>query len=136
MLTLSSFPDLIFEYSEWILRENPEDGLEIFIDDSVFELDDSIALPRELVLEYLETRIGNSSLVMSYLDHCIFSWKETRAKFHDALINKYREKIRALMAEYQLESWTAQKKDHTIEILEDEDPPEVGGQECLSSRDT
>jgi len=55
---------------------------------------------------------------MSYLDHCIFNWKETRAKFHDALINKYRERIRALMVG---DSWNAQKADNTIEIIDDEE---------------
>ena len=111
------FTDLIFEYSEWILREFSDEGLEIFIDDAALELDDTTSLPREAVLEYLETRLGNPSLVMSYLDHCIFSWNETRSKFHDSLINKYRERIRTLMAEYQLESFHAQKLDNTIEIL-------------------
>ncbi len=117
-----SFPDLIFDYSEWILREHPDEGLEIFIDDSALELDESTALPRELVLEYLETKIGNPELVMGYLDHCIFAWKESRARFHDALINKYREKIRSLMAEYQLEGSgrSAMQRDNTIEILEEE----------------
>ena len=84
-------------------------------------MDDSATLPREAVLEYLETRLGNPSLVMSYLDHCIFAWKETRAKFHDSLINKYRERIRSLMAEYQRDSFHAQKLDHTIEILDDDE---------------
>ena len=87
------------------------------------EFDGQNALPREMVLDYLETRIGSSSLVMSYLDHCIFAWNETRTKFHDCLINKYREKIRLLMAEYQLENCRSQKLDNTIEIL---DENEVG----------
>lgn len=82
---------------------------------------ESTALPRERVFEYLETKIGNPELVMAYLHHCIFAWKENRARFHDALINKYREKIRSLMAENQVVDQAALHRDNTMEILEEED---------------
>lgn len=97
------------------MRQTPDDGLKIFTDDCMLEPE--YALPRERVLEFLE-RI-DSDLVLQYLDYCIFNWSETSTKFHDTLINKYRERIRTLMAEYQLQMHQ-QRNANTIEILDDE----------------
>ena len=83
--------NLIFEYAEWVLKENPEDGLRIFTEDYL-EIE---SLSRESVLSYLQ-RI-NQSLVTSYLEHIIYNWGERNPLFHNLLINRYREKIRGLM---------------------------------------
>lgn len=87
--------DLIFEYAEWVLRDYPEDGLKIFTDDIVLEVEH---LPRKDVLNYLEK--VNSDLVIPYLEHIIWVWHDTTADFHNTLIHKYREKVRIMYAEY------------------------------------
>jgi tetratricopeptide (TPR) repeat protein len=85
--------ELIFEYAEWVLREHPDEGLKVFIEDSP----ETESLPRNVVLEYLE-RI-DSSFTIPYLEHIIYEWKDTDHLLHDTLANKYREKIRLLMEE-------------------------------------
>lgn len=83
--------ELIFEYAEWVLREHPDEGLKIFIEDS----SESESLPRNVVLEYLE-RI-DSAFTIPYLEHIIYEWKDADHLLHDTLANKYREKIRLTM---------------------------------------
>lgn len=120
LFTFCLLSDLIFEYSEWILREYADEGLQILIDDLVIEHE--FPLPRDRVLKFLE-RI-NPNLVIRYLEHVIFEWGDKTTHFHDALINKYRERIRALMAIYQLERHQ-QKEANTIEILDEEEDGET-----------
>lgn len=88
--------DLIFEFAEWVLKEYPEDGLKIFIE----ELTETESLPRNQVLKFL--RSVNSDLVIPYLEHIIYQWKEIDHSLHDTLANEYREKIRVLFEEYKL----------------------------------
>lgn len=88
--------ELIFEFAEWVLREYPEDGLKIFIED-IQEIE---SLPRKQVLDYL--RSINPDFVIPYLEHIIYVWKEIDHNLHDTLVNEYREKIRVLLEEYKL----------------------------------
>ena len=118
---------MIFQYCEWLVKEYPEEGLSVFIDD--FNIDEAAALPREKVLDFLEHH--NSNLVIPYLEHCIFKWNEQKAKFHDTLINKYREKIRQLFSEYQLEHHQ-QMFENRMEILLDDEIAESTGDENSS----
>lgn len=86
---------LLFEYSEWVIREYPEDGLKIFIEDFGSETE---LLPRDKVIEFLE-RV-NSSLVCQYLEHVIDVWNDQTPAFHNLLIKNYREKVNSLLKEY------------------------------------
>ncbi|KAH9637625.1 hypothetical protein HF086_007339 [Spodoptera exigua] len=79
--------NLIFEFSDWILREYPEEGLRIFTEDKV-EVEN---LPRPKILDFLLRE--HESLVIPYLEHVIHTWNDTNSLFHDALINMYRDKI-------------------------------------------
>ncbi|XP_063538558.1 vam6/Vps39-like protein [Cydia strobilella] len=79
--------NLIFEFSDWIIRDHPEEGLKIFIEDKI-EVEN---LPRPKVLDFLLRE--HKSLVVPYLEHVIHTWNDTNNLFHDALINMYREKI-------------------------------------------
>ncbi|XP_028037182.1 vam6/Vps39-like protein [Bombyx mandarina] len=79
--------NLIFNFSDWILKENPEEGLKIFTEDKI-EVEN---LPRPKVLDFLLRE--HESLVIPYLEHIIHTWNDTNPLFHDALINMYREKI-------------------------------------------
>ena len=95
--------ELIFEFGEWVLREYPEDGFKIFIDD-IQEIE---SLPRKQVLEYL--RSINSDFVITYLEHIIYVWREIDHNLHDILVNEYRGKIRVLFEEYKLSLAADQK---------------------------
>ncbi|CAK1543127.1 unnamed protein product [Leptosia nina] len=79
--------NLIFKFSDWILKEHPEEGLKIFTEDIV-EVEN---LPRAKVLDFLLRE--HESLVIPYLEHVIHTWNDTNDLFHDALINMYREII-------------------------------------------
>ncbi|KAF9422936.1 hypothetical protein HW555_001479 [Spodoptera exigua] len=79
--------NLIFEFSDWILREYPDEGLRIFTEDKV-EVEN---LPRPKILDFLLRE--HESLVIPYLEHVIHTWNDTNSLFHDALINMYRDKI-------------------------------------------
>ncbi|XP_075976960.1 vacuolar protein sorting 39 [Anticarsia gemmatalis] len=79
--------NLIFKFSDWILKEHPEEGLKIFTEDIV-EVEN---LPRPKILDFLLREHEN--LVIPYLEHVIHTWNDTNSLFHDALINRYRDKI-------------------------------------------
>lgn len=85
--------ELIFEFAEWVLREYPDDGLKIFVED----MQEIESLPRKQVLDYL--RSINSDFVIPYLEHII--WHDIDHNLHDTLVNEYREKIRVLLEEYK-----------------------------------
>lgn len=78
---------MIFEFSNWVLKDYPEEGLKIFTDD-IFTVEN---LPRAKVLDFLLREHKN--LVIPYLEHIIFTWKDTNSLFHNALIRSFREKI-------------------------------------------
>lgn len=76
---------LIFEFASYVIEKWPEDGLRIFTED-VPEVE---KLHRAEVLDYLLK--NHKSLVTPYLEHIIFVWNETKALFHNILIQQYRE---------------------------------------------
>ena len=80
--------NLIFEYSPWILKEYPDDGLRIFTEEFGSETEN---LPRAKVIDFLQQI--NPNLVAPYLEHVITQWKDQTASFHNMLIYKYREKV-------------------------------------------
>ncbi|KAM3961523.1 vacuolar protein sorting 39 [Aphomia sociella] len=79
--------NLIFKFSDWILKEHPEEGLKIFTEDKV-EVEN---LPRPKILDFLLRE--HEALVIPYLEHVIHTWNDTDSLFHDALISRYRNKI-------------------------------------------
>ncbi|XP_041353642.1 vam6/Vps39-like protein [Gigantopelta aegis] len=109
--------NLILEYSEWVLKKHPEDGLNIFTED----LPEVENLPRDIVLAYLE-KIGKEletngkELAIQYLEHVIFQWHDTTPEFHNRLVHLYREQIQGPMEEY-------------LEALPEGHPPCKAGQE-------
>uniref|UniRef100_UPI00398E877B vam6/Vps39-like protein isoform X2 n=1 Tax=Pristiophorus japonicus TaxID=55135 RepID=UPI00398E877B len=86
--------NIIFEFSLWVLKACPEDGLKIFTED----LPEVENLPRNKVLEFLKESC--KELAIPYLEHIIHIWDETGPVFHNCLIQLYREKVQALMKEY------------------------------------
>ncbi|KAK4886156.1 hypothetical protein RN001_002427 [Aquatica leii] len=76
---------LILEFSDWILKESPEEGLKIFAEDLV-EVE---SLPRPRVLDCLLR--SHPSLVIPYLEHVVNMWGDKNPLFHNALVHQYRE---------------------------------------------
>uniref|UniRef100_A0A8C1QP83 VPS39 subunit of HOPS complex n=2 Tax=Cyprinus carpio TaxID=7962 RepID=A0A8C1QP83_CYPCA len=85
---------IIFEFSPWVLKICPEDGLKIFTED----LTEVETLPRDKVLNFLKE--GFKELAIPYLEHIIYMWDETRPEFHNVLIQLYLEKVQGLMKVY------------------------------------
>lgn len=48
-------------------------------------------MPRQDIFDFLNNQ--HESLVIPYLEHIICTWNDTTSVFHNALIEKYREKI-------------------------------------------
>lgn len=84
---------LIFEFASYVIEKNPEDGLRIFTED-VTEVEN---LHRAEVLDYLLK--NHKGLVTPYLEHIIFVWNETKALFHNILIQQYRETYNELCSD-------------------------------------
>uniref|UniRef100_A0A8C1SRX3 VPS39 subunit of HOPS complex n=1 Tax=Cyprinus carpio TaxID=7962 RepID=A0A8C1SRX3_CYPCA len=85
---------IIFEFSPWVLKICPEDGLKIFTED----LTEVETLPRDKVLNFLKE--GFKELAIPYLEHIIHLWDETQPEFHNVLIQLYLEKVQGLMKVY------------------------------------
>ena len=85
---------LIFDYSRWVLKTDAENGLNIFIS----ETHGIESLPRDKVLTYIENNA--KTLVIQYLEHIIYEWKETKPEFHNKLIHCYKDSIEPLLREY------------------------------------
>ncbi|XP_037947874.1 vam6/Vps39-like protein [Teleopsis dalmanni] len=87
----SAHIQLILEFANWVLKQDAEDGLRIFIEDFI-EVEN---LPRASVLDFL--LIHHKTLVIPYLEHVINVWKDTNTLLHNVLILQYREKVQVLI---------------------------------------
>ncbi|KAG7199401.1 hypothetical protein KM043_014032 [Ampulex compressa] len=81
--------DLILKFAEWVLNEDSEQGLRIFMED----IQEVEHLPRPKVLDYLLR--CHKNLVITYLEHVVHVWKDTNPLFHNVLIHEYKEKCLA-----------------------------------------
>uniref|UniRef100_A0A1I8Q852 CNH domain-containing protein n=1 Tax=Stomoxys calcitrans TaxID=35570 RepID=A0A1I8Q852_STOCA len=86
---------LIVEFSDWVLKSDPEQGLRIFTEDFI-EVEN---LQRPLVLDYLLSH--HKALVIPYLEHVINVWNESNTFIHNVLIKQYREKVQYIMNEIE-----------------------------------
>lgn len=50
-------------------------------------------------MDYLQK--VNPDLLIPYLEHIIYVWKESSTLFHNSLVHKYRELVRVMLAEYK-----------------------------------
>uniref|UniRef100_A0A1A7WJN8 Vacuolar protein sorting 39 homolog n=2 Tax=Iconisemion striatum TaxID=60296 RepID=A0A1A7WJN8_9TELE len=85
---------IIFEFSPWVLKTCPEDGLKIFTED----LTEVETLPRDKVLQFLKE--GFEELAIPYLEHIIYVWDEKGPEFHNVLIQLYLGRVQRLMKQY------------------------------------
>ncbi|XP_078041472.1 vacuolar protein sorting 39 [Augochlora pura] len=83
--------DLILKFAGWVLNENPEQGLRIFMED----IQQVEQLPRPKVLDYLLR--CHKDLVVTYLEHVVHFWEDTNPVYHNVLIHQYKEKCLSSM---------------------------------------
>ncbi|KAI1471853.1 SPX domain-containing protein [Daldinia caldariorum] len=88
--------DIILEFAEWVLRRDPDQGMEIFLADS----ENAETLPRERVLRYLGAIDAN--LEIRYLQHIISELEDGTPDFHNRLVELL---IQALKEGERDESW-------------------------------
>ncbi|CAK9806752.1 Vam6/Vps39-like protein [Anthophora plagiata] len=84
--------DLILKFAGWVLNEDPEQGLRIFMED----IQEVEQLPRPKVLDYLLR--CHKDLVITYLEYVVHVWKDTNPVCHNILIHQYKEKCLAGMS--------------------------------------
>ncbi|KAK7553646.1 vacuolar sorting protein 39 domain 2-domain-containing protein [Phyllosticta citricarpa] len=80
--------DLILEYAEWPIREDPDNGMEIFLADT----ENAETLPRDRVLEFLQKIDHN--LAIRYLEHIIYELNDQTPEFHQRLIDEYLDRLK------------------------------------------
>lgn len=85
--------DLILKFAGWVLNEDPEQGLRIFMED----IQEVEQLPRPKVLDYLLR--CHKELVITYLEHVVHIWEDTNSLYHNVLIHQYKEKCLASMSD-------------------------------------
>ncbi|KAI1134282.1 SPX-domain-containing protein [Hypoxylon sp. FL0543] len=72
--------DIILEFADWVLRRDPDQGMEIFLADS----ENAETLPRERVVRYLGAIDVN--LEIRYLQHIITELEDGTPDFHNRLV--------------------------------------------------
>ncbi|ETS80902.1 hypothetical protein PFICI_08431 [Pestalotiopsis fici W106-1] len=72
--------DLILEFSEWVLRRDPDHGMDIFLADS----ENAETLPRDRVVEYLAA--FDENLELRYLEHIIDELDDATPDFHNRVV--------------------------------------------------
>ncbi|KAK4172088.1 putative Vam6/Vps39-like protein [Triangularia setosa] len=75
--------DVILEFSEWTLRQNPELGMEVFLADT----ENAETLPRDKVVEFL--RGVDVRLETKYLEHVIGELGDGTPEFHNRLVELF-----------------------------------------------
>ncbi|PHH55069.1 Vam6/Vps39-like protein [Ceratocystis fimbriata CBS 114723] len=80
--------DLILEYSEWVLKAAPKEGMEIFVGDT----ENAETLPRHRVVQFL-SRI-EPILEIQYLEHIITELNDLTPDFHNRLSELFIEHLK------------------------------------------
>ena len=101
--------DLILEFAEWPLMNDPALGMEVFLADT----ENAETLPRGKVLNYLEGI--DKRLAVKYLEHIIDELNDTTPDFHQRLVENYIEGLKAndFESEEERDLW----KHKTLEFL-------------------
>ncbi|KAL2867181.1 putative vacuolar morphogenesis protein AvaB [Aspergillus lucknowensis] len=79
--------DLILEFAEWPIREDPDFGMEIFLADT----ENAETLPREKVLEFLQGL--DVKLAVRYLEHVIGELNDLTPDLHQKLVSLYLDRL-------------------------------------------
>lgn len=106
--------DLIFEFSGWVLENHPDEGLKIYTEDGLPEVED---LPRYTVLDMLLQKHKN--LVIPYLETIINGpWQETNPQFHNILIKQYKDKVLTLKGADKQKQINGQYESHKRKLVD------------------
>jgi hypothetical protein len=92
-LTPTARSELVRVFSVWVLEENPEEGMRVFVEG---DPRDPLVPPRDA---YPHLRKHAPGQCVRYLEHVVHGLKEQDPFFHDELIFMYVDAIKALMAE-------------------------------------
>lgn len=87
--------DLILEFAEWPVRQDPELGMEIFLADT----ENAETLPRERVLDFLQGIDVN--LAVRYLEHIIGELNDMTPDLHQKLLILYLNRLK----KHQAKEW-------------------------------
>ncbi|KAI1206522.1 SPX-domain-containing protein [Annulohypoxylon truncatum] len=99
--------DIILEFADWVLRRDPNQGMEVFLADS----ENAETLPRERVVRYLGAIDVN--LEIRYLQHIITELEDGTPDFHNQLVELL---VQALRDDKRDESWN-EKLDSLVTFL-------------------
>ncbi|KAI0381660.1 SPX domain-containing protein [Hypomontagnella monticulosa] len=88
--------DIILEFADWVLRRDPNLGMEIFVADS----ENAETLPRERVVRYLGAI--DVDLEIRYLQHIIMELEDGTPDFHNRLVELL---VQALKEGERDEAW-------------------------------
>ncbi|KAE8137881.1 HbrB-domain-containing protein [Aspergillus pseudotamarii] len=80
--------DLILEFAEWPVREDPNLGMEVFLADT----ENAETLPRHRVLEFLQGIDPN--LAVRYLEHAIGELNDMTPDLHQKLLTFYMNRLK------------------------------------------
>ncbi|KAK8085960.1 hypothetical protein PG994_000934 [Apiospora phragmitis] len=81
--------DLILEFAEWVLKRDPDLGMDVFLADS----ENAETLPRERVLKYLSDI--DELLEIRYLEHIIGELGDATPDFHNRLAELFIDVLKA-----------------------------------------
>ncbi|KAL8935017.1 MAG: hypothetical protein Q9216_005626 [Gyalolechia sp. 2 TL-2023] len=91
----SEMIDLILDFVQWPLDEDPDLGMEVFLADS----ERAETLPRQKVLDFLQKK--DKGLAVKYLKHIIAELNDTTPKFHQRLAEEYIRSLKERMVSNQ-----------------------------------
>ena len=104
----SNYIDLVLEYAEWPIRQDPNLAMEIFVADT----ENAETLPRDRVVTFLQG--VDSGLTVQYLEHVVGELGDDSTEFHQMLIEHY---MRDLKSEESTPEQREASKEKLLEFL-------------------
>jgi len=101
--------DIILEFAEWPIKQDPELGMEVFLADT----ENAENLPRDKVLKFL-TGI-DKALAVRYLEHIVNELGDSSPEFHQKLVDLYLERLKS--GDFKSDEERDQAKNHLEEFL-------------------
>ncbi|KAI0145280.1 AvaB protein [Xylariaceae sp. FL1272] len=96
--------DLVLEFAEWVLRRDPDLGMEVFLADS----ENAETLPREKVISYL--RGIDTDLEIKYLEHIIHELSDGTPEFHNRLVELLIDSLKGVEEKDRDDKWNERLK--------------------------
>lgn len=118
--------DLILEFSEWVLRRDPNAGMEVFLADS----ENAETLPRERVVKYLAD--FDEDLELRYLEHIIDELDDATPEFHNRVVEL---RVKKLQENEEGDEGIGEASGKLVEFLKDSEQYGPGPAYRLIPRD-